>query len=220
MEVVSDLGERVVERLADVRRRIAAAGGTDVEVVAVTKTFGIEAAFAAHRAGCRSIGESYAQEAVAKLAQVERPFEVRFIGHLQTNKVRSLVGIVDVFETVDRPHLVTELARRAPGARVLIQVNATGEPGKGGCSPGDVPGLVEQASAAGLVVEGLMTIGPTVGGPEAARPAFRLVRDAATRLGLTVCSMGMTDDLEVAVQEGSTEVRVGTALFGPRHPRS
>ena len=102
--------------------------------------------------------------------------DVHFIGRLQSNKVRQLAGAVAVWESIDRPALVAELARRAPGTTVLVQVAATGEPGKGGCPAGEVPALVEQARAAGLHVDGLMTVGPTVGGPEAARRAFRLVR--------------------------------------------
>lgn len=216
---MSTLDEQVAARLAEVRSRIAAAGGVGVDVVAVTKTFGIDEAFAAYRAGCAAVGESYAQEAAAKFAGLDVPFEVRFVGHLQTNKVRLLAPFVTVYESVDRLSLVHEIARRAPGARVLVQVNATGEATKGGCEPDEVEHLVEAAATAGLLVEGLMTIGPTEGGPVAARPAFGLVRAAVDRLGLRVCSMGMTDDLEVAVAEGSTEVRVGTALFGPRHSR-
>jgi PLP dependent protein len=141
---------------------------------------------------------------------------VHFIGQLQTNKVRQLVGHVDLWETIDRERLVVELARRAPGARILVQVDTTGEPGKGGCPLAGVPALVAAAGAAGLVVDGLMTVGPTVGGPEAARAGFRAVRRLADELGLGTCSMGMSGDLEVAVEEGATEVRVGTALFGSR----
>ena len=206
----------MAERLTDVRRRISSAGGVGVEVLAVTKTWGVDAAFAAHRAGCRAIGENYAAETVAKLAGVQRPFAVHFIGRLQSNKVRQLAGLVDVYESLDRTSLIDELARRAPGAEVLVQVNTTGELGKGGCPVAAVVPLVGAARDAGLVVRGLMTVGPTEGGPEAARPGFRLVRSLVSELGLAVCSMGMTADLEVAVEEGTTRVRVGSALFGPR----
>jgi uncharacterized pyridoxal phosphate-containing UPF0001 family protein len=144
---------------------------------------------------------------------------VHFIGQLQTNKVRQLAGLVDLWETVDRPRLVAELGRRDPGGRVLVQVDTTGEEGKGGCPVGDVAALVRTAAGAGLVVAGLMTVGPTEGGPEAARPGFRAVRALVDELGLTTCSMGMSADLDVAIEEGSTEIRVGTALFGPRPPR-
>jgi uncharacterized pyridoxal phosphate-containing UPF0001 family protein len=170
------------------------------------------------------VGENYAQEVMAKfgLARAATPTlplpSVHFIGQLQTNKVRRLVGLVDVFESVDRRSLVDELARRAPGATVLVQVDATSGDGKGGCPVDEVAALVDAARRAGLDVRGLMTVGPTDGGAEAARPAFRTVRGLVDRLGLAVCSMGMTDDLDVAVQEGSTQVRVGSALFGRRPP--
>jgi PLP dependent protein len=217
---MSTLDEQVAERLAHVYDRIARAGGVGVRVLPVTKTFGIEACWAAHRAGCDAVGENYAQEVAAKFGDAALPFGVHFIGQLQTNKVRMLAPIVSVYETVDRPSLVAELAKRVPGARVLLQVSTVGEEGKGGCPLGDVPALLETAVAAGLAVEGLMTVGPTEGGPEAARPGFRAVRALLDRLALPVLSMGMTDDLDVAVQEGSTQVRVGSALFGARPPLS
>jgi uncharacterized pyridoxal phosphate-containing UPF0001 family protein len=209
----------VAERLHIVRERIAAAGGTGVAVLPVTKTWGVEWCMAAHGAGCREVGENYAQEVVAKLSSPDRPFGVRFIGQLQTNKVKMLAPLVQVYETVDRPSLVRELASRVPGARVLIQVAPVGaDPSdhKGGCVIDGVPALVDVARDAGLDVLGLMAVGPTTGGPAAARPTFRAVRALVDQLGLHECSMGMSDDLEVAVQEGSTQVRVGSALFGER----
>jgi PLP dependent protein len=206
----------VAESLQRVRSRIVAAGGDDsVAVLAVTKGFGAEAIAAALAAGCVAIGENYAQELLTKRAAAQHA-EVHFIGQLQTNKVRQIAGVVDVYETVDRVRLANEIARRDPGARVLVQVDTTGEPGKGGCPLADLDPLVDAVREAGLDVRGLMTVGPTGGGPEAARAGFRAVRAAVDRLGLGLCSMGMTDDLEVAVQEGSTQIRVGTALFGPR----
>ena len=214
------LDDQVAERLAVVRDRILRAGGTDVSVLAVTKTHPIDRCWAAHHAGCTAVGENYAQEVVAKFQGHTLPFDVHFIGQLQRNKVRSLAPIVSVYETVDRASLVQELANRVPGAKVLVQVAALDEPGKGGCPLADTPALVEFAQAAGLQVLGLMTVGPTTGGPDAARPGFRAVRALLDRLGLAVCSMGMTDDLEVAVHEGSTQVRVGSALFGDRPPVS
>jgi uncharacterized pyridoxal phosphate-containing UPF0001 family protein len=145
---------------------------------------------------------------------------VHFIGQLQTNKVRQVADIVDVYETVDRPALITEIAKRAPGVHVLIQVDTTAEPRKGGCPPADVEALVGRAVEAGLAVDGLMTVGPTEGGAEASRPGFRAVRRLCDDLGLATCSMGMTDDFIVAVQEGSTRVRLGSALFGMRPARA
>lgn len=194
-----------------------------MRVLAVTKTFGIDAVLAAVAAGCDGIGENYAQELVAKLSEYPAPdmAPVHFIGQLQTNKVRMVSPFVAVYETVDRISLADELARRVPGASVLVQVRPDAvvpgtSKGKAGCQIGQVPQLVEHCREKGLLPLGLMTVGPTDGGPAAARAGFRAVRALVDRLGLTVCSMGMTDDLEVAVGEGSTQVRVGSALFGAR----
>lgn len=210
----------VRDAVAAVRDRIVAAGGGhEVALLAVTKGFGADAIDAALAAGCTAIGENYAQELVAK-RDAAAAAEVHFIGQLQTNKVRQVAGLVQVYETVDRDRLAIEIAKRDPGAGVLVQVDTSGEPGKGGCPIGDLDELVAVVRDAGLDLRGLMTVGPTEGGAEAARPGFRAVRAALDRLGLEVCSMGMSDDLEVAVQEGSTQVRVGSALFGPRPVRT
>ncbi len=212
---MTDLGV-LAERLQRVRQQIADAGGRDVEILAVTKGHPIEVVHEARAAGLTAVGENYAQELVAKFEGITRDVAVHFIGQLQTNKVRLVVDLVDVYETLDRPALVVELAKRAPGARVLVQVNTTGEESKGGCVPGEVESLMTQAASAGLVVDGLMTVGPTTGGAEAARPGFRTVRGLCDTLGLATCSMGMSDDFVVAVQEGSTRVRLGSVLFGMR----
>lgn len=191
-----------------------------VAVVGVTKGFGPEAIEAAVAAGCDAIGENYAQELLDKRPTIERlrP-EVQFIGRLQRNKVRQLVDLVDVWCSLDRTSVIDEVAKRAPGARVLVQVDTTGDPAKGGCAVDDVAALVDRATESGLQVEGLMTVGPTGSDSEAARVGFRQVRALVDRLGLAECSMGMSADLDVAVEEGSTQVRVGTALFGQRPPR-
>jgi PLP dependent protein len=214
----------VALRLAVVRQRIVDAGGhldgpRAVEVVAVTKTFGVEAIRAARDAGCRAVGENYAQELSAKWAELDdtesRP-SAHFIGRLQSNKIRSIAPIVDLWQTVDRASVVDELGRRCRDARVLIQVNAAGEEGKGGCRPDEVDALMGHAGDAGVEVLGFMTVGPTSGTAEDARPAFALVRELCDRWDLPICSMGMSHDLEVAVEEGSNMVRIGTALFGAR----
>jgi hypothetical protein len=206
----------VAAALERVRGRIRAAGGGDeVAILPVTKAFGRDAIDAARAAGCTAIGENYAQELLAK-RDACAGLEVHFIGQLQTNKVRQLAGLVSVYETVDRPKLAREIATRAGGARVMIQVDTTGEPGKGGCQLDALEPLVDEVRRLDLELIGLMTVGPTEGGPEAARPGFRAVRAAADRLGLAQCSMGMTADVEVAVEEGSTQIRVGSALFGAR----
>jgi pyridoxal phosphate enzyme (YggS family) len=216
---VTQFGD-IAERLDRVRQQIVDAGGTGVEILAVTKGHPVAAIHAAAAVGLKVIGENYAQELLAKVSGVTLDVAVHFIGQLQTNKVRQIAGIVAVYETVDRPALITEIAKRAPGAHVLVQLDTSDEPGKGGCPPAEAERLVTQARAAGLVVDGVMTVGPTEGGPEAARPGFRLVRLVCDDLGLTTCSMGMTDDFVVAVQEGSTRVRLGSALFGMRPART
>jgi pyridoxal phosphate enzyme (YggS family) len=210
--------EVIATRLEVLRLHIESLSDRKVRIVGVTKGFAPELVLDAYSAGIRCIGENYAQELVSKSEVIGacKDLEVHFIGQLQTNKVRHLVGRVDRFDTVDRPSLASEIARRIPGARVLIQVDTGGSPGKGGCAPTEVPELCKQAGELGLKVEGLMTVGPTDGGPEAARPGFATVRALADSLDLDVCSMGMSQDLDVAISEGATEVRIGTGLFGSR----
>jgi PLP dependent protein len=215
--------EAVQARMLELRALIDAVErpwGHRIAVVGVTKGFGAEAIDAAVAGGCDAIGENYAQELLDKRRSIERlrP-EVHFIGRLQRNKVRQLVGLVDVWSSLDRASVIDEVAKRAPGARVLVQVDTSGDPAKGGCDAADVPALVDRAIERGLVVRGLMAVGPTGRDVEAARPGFRQVRALVDRLDLDECSMGMSADLEIAVEEGSTQVRVGTALFGSRPPR-
>ena len=210
----------VGDRYEAVRARIARATDRDVTVIAVTKAFGSWAVDAAAACGIGHIGENYAQECLAKLTEataVPRP-RVHFVGRLQRNKVRMLAGCVDVWQTVDRPELAREIGRRAPGAEVMIQVNISGEESKGGCRVADTEQLASVVADEGLDLVGLMGIGP-LGPPERARSSFRSLRRMVDALGLGHCSMGMTDDLEVAVAEGATMVRIGRSLFGerPRH---
>ena len=210
----------VAVALSRVRQRIVEAGGDldAVTVVAVTKGFGPGAVRAALAAGLRDMGENYAQELTAKadaLGDGADAVRWHFIGRLQTNKVRGIAGLVSLWQSVDRSSLADELARRSPGARVLVQLAVSGEPQKGGCPPSEVGRLVRRLRDGGLEVAGLMAVG-AAGPPEAAWAGFRALRGTADKLGLPVRSMGMSHDLEVAVQEGSTMVRIGEALFGPR----
>jgi uncharacterized pyridoxal phosphate-containing UPF0001 family protein len=141
-----------------------------------------------------------------------------YLGAVQRNKVPRLAPVVACWQGLHRLVEGEAVARRAPGATVLVQVDVAGLPGRGGCPPEEVPGLVAGLRSLDLDVAGLMAVGPP-GDPEAARPGFRAVRDLADRLDLRERSMGMTADLEVAVAEGSTMVRIGRALFGERPPR-
>ena len=211
-------------QLAAVRARIEQAGAdpTSVRVVAVTKGFGPDAVSAALAAGLEDVGENYAQELLAKSAAVSAatpsaPPRWHFLGAIQRNKVGPLAEVVDCWQSVARLVEGQAIARRRPGARILVEVETTGLAGRNGSPPGAVPDLVAALGDLGLDVGGLMTVAAPE--PTAARQAFRTVRQLADRLGLAERSMGMTDDLELAVAEGSTMVRVGRALFGPRPAR-
>lgn len=210
----------VAHNLDQLRRRIADAGGDpeEIAVVAVTKGFGVDAPRAAVEVGLTTLAENYAQELAGKAAEVDGA-EWHFIGRLQSNKVKLVADVVSCWQSVDRSSLVAEIAKRAPGARILVQVNAAGEEHKGGCAVTDTPALVEEARVVGLDVAGLMTVGVD-GDERATSEAFEVVRGLTLDLDLSVTSMGMTADLEAAVRAGSTMVRVGSALFGPRPPAS
>jgi PLP dependent protein len=212
-------GSAVARRVETIRDRIAAAGGDPerVRIVAVTKAFPAEAVSAARVAGLADVGENYAQELLAKRAELgpDDGMTWHFLGRVQRNKVKQLAARVDLWQSVDRPEVVDELGARAPGAALLIQVNATDEEHKGGCVPGEVGDLVARARDLGLDVRGLMTVGPA-GDRRGAASAFATVAALADGLGLKERSMGMTDDLEEAIGAGATMVRIGRALFGDR----
>jgi PLP dependent protein len=207
----------VAERVTEVRERMAAAAaraGRDVAaitLVAATKTVDAERVQQVVDAGVVDVGENRAQELLAK-TDVQRA-RWHFLGQLQRNKVRQLAPWVACWQSVDRLELGTEIARRAPGARVLVEVNVGEEPQKGGCAPAEVAALVDALRADGLDVAGLMAVPPHGDDP---RRWFTQLREQAAALGLADLSMGMTDDYELAIEEGATMVRVGRALFGPR----
>ena len=214
----------VASRLADLGDWLDRLSGGRTVLLPVTKAFGAEAVRAVLAAGMTDVGENYAQELIGKNAELYEeprneggpsPIRWHMIGGVQRNKVQRLAGIVSLWQTVDRPELVDEMVRRAPSARILIQVDPAGTPGKGGCPPGDVEGLVTRAVDGGLEVAGLMTVG-VMGDRDATGAAFRTVSRLADDLELSERSMGMSDDIELAVEHGSTMVRVGRALFGER----
>jgi pyridoxal phosphate enzyme (YggS family) len=207
----------VAEQVAEVRAQIARAAviaGRDpstVTLVAATKTVDVARVAEVIAAGVPDVGENRAQELLAKTEVAGARWH--FLGQLQRNKVRQLAPWVACWESVDRAELGLEIAQRAPGARVLVQVNLGEEPQKGGCAPDALAPLVETLAGTGLDVAGLMTVPPHDGEP---RRWFARLRELAGGLGLTELSMGMTEDYAVAVEEGATIVRVGRAIFGAR----
>lgn len=226
----------VAERIAGVRARIAAAcrradrDPASVTLVVVTKDVDAERALEALEAGCGDLGENRAQELAAKRnAMKDAPVRWHFIGRLQRNKVRIVAGSVVLVHSVDSVELGQAIARRAAGGGgtqdVLCEVNIAGEATKGGVTPEETERLLESlAGQSSLNVRGLMTIAQA-GDPDAARRAFgrlRAMRDELRRRfdGVEELSMGMSNDFEIAIEEGATIVRVGTAIFGQRPPRT
>jgi pyridoxal phosphate enzyme (YggS family) len=202
----------------------------DVTLVAVAKTFPAAAVGEAVAAGVADIGENYVQELLRK-REVLREEAIRwhFIGHLQTNKVKYIIEWIHLIHAVDRNEVMQEIDRRAGRAgrvmNVLVEVNTTGERSKFGVSPEmTLPFIRTLAEYRNIDVAGLMTIGPFLPDPEGSRPMFRglrELREEARKLGqpnvsMRYLSMGMTGDFEVAVEEGATHVRIGTAIFGSR----
>ena len=211
--------ERVRERIAGAAERSGRRPG-DVLLIGVSKTVEVERIRQAVDAGLTALGENRVQEAKGKVAVLGRPAPWHLIGHLQTNKVKDALSIFDVIHSLDRIELARECERRARAAdrivAVLIEVNLGGEAAKSGIAPDRVGDLLDAVTGmAHLRVRGLMTI-PPLGAPEEAREWFRALRKLAERHGLRELSMGMSADFEVAIEEGATMVRVGTAIFGAR----
>jgi len=208
--------EVIVDRIGRLEDRLDLRSDGRTRLLPVTKAFPVEAVAAVRRAGVREVGENYAQELLAKCSELDDPtVGWHMVGGLQRNKVRLLAPVVTLWQTVDRVELLEEIARRAPGARVLVQVDTHGSEGRSGCTPAEVEGLVGVGVDRGLEVVGLMTVG-VAGDPSETRRAFQVVSGLAESLGLRELSMGMTYDLDLAVDHGSTLVRVGRAIFGER----
>ena len=208
-----------LERLARVSARIAAAGRNpdEVAIVAVTKGFGVEACREAIAAGLRLLGENRVQEALPKMDAVNGA-QWHLIGHLQTNKVKQAVGRFALIQSVDSPRLAEAIARHDRRQAVLVEVNIAREPQKSGVAPEQALELAAQVAAL-LDVQGLMGMGPSEGDPAPAFNELRRLHDEAEQRigrGLPILSMGMSGDLEAALAAGSTMLRLGQALFGPR----
>lgn len=213
-------------RVRAVRERIALAceragrSPEDVKLIAVSKTWSADDVGAAWQAGVRDFGENRVQEALPKIESLADRGIVpawHLVGHLQTNKARAAVKAFAILHSVDSERLVEAIAATGSPARIMIEVNVSGEPTKFGVTPQALPALLEAARGhERLAVEGLMTVAPQVDDPEEVRPVFRQLRELAAEYGLRSLSMGMTDDFEVAIEEGATHVRIGRAIFGER----
>lgn len=225
----------VAENIARIRERIAHAcervgrNVSDVQLVAVTKNVGSPAILEALEADIEIIGENRVQEALAKYQEIGEQARWHMIGHLQRNKVKRVLEFAEMIQSVDSLRLAKEVQKQAQKAErnvdVLIEVNTSGEDTKYGFSPKKTVPAVEQiAKLPNLNIKGLMTIGAFLPDPEDVRPCFRGLRElrdeirakALANVKMDVLSMGMTDDFEVAVEEGATMVRIGRSIFGER----
>jgi len=225
--------------ISEIRKRIIAAATRtnrdpgDIQLMAVSKTVSPERIREAMEAGVKVFGENYVQEAREKIPAIGQAAEWHMIGHLQTNKVKYVINLFDWVHSVDRLELAKELDKRAGQhsrkLNVLIEVNVSGEESKNGIEPSQVMELVRQVSVLpNLSVRGLMTMPPYSDDPETSRPYFKALRKlrdeisaaAIPNIRIDELSMGMTDDFEVAIEEGATIIRVGRAIFGERNYQS
>jgi pyridoxal phosphate enzyme (YggS family) len=224
---VNEAGEGLTFRIAAVRARIDAAcdragrARGDVTLIGVTKTHDSETVAGAFAAGLRDFGENRVQEALPKIEAVRSDHGAlrwHLIGHLQTNKVKAAIDAFDILHSIDSERLARAISERATRPiAVLLEVNAAGEASKFGVAPAEAGKLAERIGALpNIELRGLMTVAPQADHPEDVRPVFAALRGLRNSIGLRELSMGMTDDFEVAVEEGSTLVRVGRAIFGPR----
>jgi pyridoxal phosphate enzyme (YggS family) len=213
------------QRLAEVRQRIAIAAdraqrdAAQIMLLAVTKVFPAQVIRDAYALGLREFGENYVQEFEGKLPEVSDLAGARFhlIGHLQSNKSARAAEMFQCIQTVDSPKLARRLNESAKALDILLEVKLSPEQAKAGASPEQLPDLIAAVrECANLRMLGLMTMPPWSADQEQSRPYFRRLRELAVQHGLQHLSMGMSHDLEAAIEEGATIVRVGTALFGKR----
>jgi len=213
----------IAENIAKIRGEIEAACETvgrdpsDVTLIAVSKTFPIEAIREAYEAGQRHFGESRLQEAQPKIEALPVDAVWHFVGHLQSNKAKRVAQLCEYLHTLESESQLKEIAKAARQVRGFIEVNIADEPQKTGISPQFLDGLAKTVlNYPQVQLTGLMTVGPAVDNPEESRKFFRALRELAETVGLSRLSMGMSHDFDVAIQEGATHVRVGTAIFGSR----
>jgi pyridoxal phosphate enzyme (YggS family) len=212
--------EQVQARIANAAAR-AGRQVSEITLVAVTKVFPASAIRDAYDLGLRVFGENYLQEFESKYPEVRDLPEARFhlIGHLQSNKAKRAAELFDTIQTVDGEKLARRLDAVGKPLDVMLEVKLSEEESKHGADPAELPALIAAVrSCPNLKLGGLMTMPPWSDESERSRPYFRRLRELGAEHGLTQFSMGMSHDLEVAIEEGATHVRVGTALFGRRKP--
>ena len=226
---------RIEENLKEIKSRIRQAAvksgreGKNIQLVVVTKTVGLDRIKEAIKCGIEIIGENRVQEAEEKLTRLTEKVEKHLVGHLQTNKAKKAVELFDLIQSVDSAHIAEEISKRAQEQGklmdVLVEVNTSGEETKFGVEPEETLALIETISKfLGIRIKGLMTIGLFSDDPEATRPCFKKLKSIFDEItGMKIpnvemhyLSMGMTGDFEVAIEEGSNMVRIGTGIFGPR----
>jgi len=201
----------------------------EIEIVAVSKTVEVERIKEAIRCGIKIIGENKVKEAEEKFSKIPEKFERHLVGHLQTNKVKKAIGLFDMIQSLDSLKLANEISKRALESgkvmEVLVEVNTSGEESKFGIRPDEVLDFVKSTSELkGIKVKGLMTVGLFTSDVEKARPCFRILKELFEKIksenipgiDMKYLSMGMTSDYEVAIEEGSNMLRIGTAIFGER----
>jgi len=215
----------IAQNIAAIKKRVADACARagrsphEITVIAVTKTQPSPLVEAAYRAGMRHFGENRVQEAQGKLPGLSGMDATwHLIGHLQTNKVKSALALFDIIHSVDSIRLAQAISKQADKVTsVLLQVNVAREETKGGFSPEELPQALRTVTELpNIEVEGLMTIAPWLSDAQQVRPFFKRLKQLRDELGLNHLSMGMTDDFEVAIEEGATMVRIGRAIFGER----
>lgn len=212
--------EEVKEKILEVSDYVTSRSMGRTKIIAVTKSLPVEAVVAAKEAGLHAVGENYAQELISKHGDLEDlKVEWHMIGEVQRNKVRKLSGLVSLWHSVDRLEVLEEIRKRDPLAKVLIQINPLEESGKGGSSLEDAAQLIEHGLEIGLAVEGVMAVG-VQGDLRKTSEIFNQVAFLTEEFNLPQRSIGMSEDIDVAIDHGSTMLRIGRALFGDRPPKN
>jgi len=219
--IFSELNKKEVkEKIHEVSDHVKARSMGRTKIIAVTKSLDKEAIVVAKEAGIQAVGENYAQELIQKHQALGDPeIEWHMIGAVQRNKVRKLSGILSLWQSVDRIEVLDEIKKRDPLGKVLIQINPLGEKGKGGCSFHEAGNLIEHGLEIGLSVEGVMAVG-VQGDLKKTSEIFSKVGALTDEFGLSERSIGMSDDIDVAIDHGSTMLRIGRVLFGERAPKN